>query len=74
MGKLNQVPIFPKITTLPPRIGNFDSKIIKPKLAKIIIKWINKEDFSIARKFYQCYQCHVIDTRQYSAGINSKIN
>jgi hypothetical protein len=41
--------IFPKITTLPPRIGNFDSKIIKPKLAKIIIKWINKEDFWISR-------------------------
>ncbi|CAB4446055.1 unnamed protein product [Rhizophagus irregularis] len=39
--------IFPKINTLPPRIGKFDSKIIKPKLAKIIIKWINKEDFWI---------------------------
>jgi hypothetical protein len=40
---------FPKITTLPPRIGRFDSKIIKPKLANIIIKWINKEDFWISR-------------------------
>ncbi|PKC72794.1 BTB-domain-containing protein [Rhizophagus irregularis] len=40
---------YPKLTTLPPRIGKFDSKIIKPKLAKIILKWINKEDFWISR-------------------------
>ncbi|GBB94411.1 hypothetical protein RclHR1_02350010 [Rhizophagus clarus] len=39
---------FPKKTTLSPRVGKFDSKIIKPKLAKIIIKWINKEDFWIS--------------------------
>jgi hypothetical protein len=39
----------PKITTLPPRIGKFDSKIIKPTLVRIIIKWINKEDFWISR-------------------------
>ncbi|PKC59137.1 hypothetical protein RhiirA1_469897 [Rhizophagus irregularis] len=49
--------IFPKINTLPPRIGKFDSKIIKPKLAKIIIKWINKEDFWISRyKFNLIYR------------------
>ncbi|RGB34212.1 hypothetical protein C1646_760813 [Rhizophagus diaphanus] len=48
---------FPKITTLPPRIGNIDSKIIKPKLAKIILKWINKEDFWISRyKFNLIYR------------------
>jgi hypothetical protein len=29
----------------PPRIGKLDSKIIKPKLAKIIINWIDKKDF-----------------------------
>ncbi|EXX52855.1 hypothetical protein RirG_249360 [Rhizophagus irregularis DAOM 197198w] len=38
----------PKII-LPPRMGKFDSKIIKPKLAKIIIEWINIEDFWISR-------------------------
>ncbi|CAB4385827.1 unnamed protein product [Rhizophagus irregularis] len=49
--------IHPKINTLPPRIGKFDSKIIKPKLAKIIIKWINKEDFWISRyKFNLIYR------------------
>ncbi|GBC02514.1 hypothetical protein RclHR1_04660007 [Rhizophagus clarus] len=48
---------FPKITTLPPRIGNCDSKIIKPKLLKIIIKWIIKEDFWISRyKFDLIYR------------------
>ncbi|PKK59932.1 BTB-domain-containing protein [Rhizophagus irregularis] len=36
---------------------NFDSKIIKPKLAKIILKWINKEDFWISRyKFNLIYR------------------
>jgi hypothetical protein len=39
----------PKKTTLPLRIGKFDSKIIKPKLAKIIFKWINKDDFWVSR-------------------------
>jgi hypothetical protein len=47
----------PKINTLPARIGKFDSKIIKPKLAKIIIKWINKEDFWISHcKFNLIYR------------------
>jgi hypothetical protein len=40
----------PRITTtLPPRIGYFNSVIIKPKLTKIILKWINKEDLWISR-------------------------
>ncbi|PKC66716.1 BTB-domain-containing protein [Rhizophagus irregularis] len=48
---------FPKINTLPPRIGKLDSKIINPKLAKIIIKWIVKEDFWILRyKFNLMYR------------------
>ncbi|RGB31950.1 BTB/POZ protein [Rhizophagus diaphanus] len=48
---------FPKITTLPPRIGKFDSNIIKQKLAKIILKWINKEDFWTLRyKFDLIYR------------------
>ncbi|CAB4431957.1 unnamed protein product [Rhizophagus irregularis] len=46
----------PKII-LPPRIEKFDSKIIKPKLAKIILKWINKEDLWISRyKFNTIYR------------------
>ncbi|GBC04616.1 hypothetical protein RclHR1_05780007 [Rhizophagus clarus] len=36
--------ILPKMTTLPPRIRKIDSKIIKPKLVRIIVNWINKED------------------------------
>ncbi|GET65147.1 hypothetical protein GLOIN_2v1779379 [Rhizophagus irregularis DAOM 181602=DAOM 197198] len=48
---------FPKIATLPSRIRKFDSKIIKPKLAKIILKWINKEVFWISRyKFDLTYR------------------
>ncbi|CAB4376436.1 unnamed protein product [Rhizophagus irregularis] len=39
--------IFPKIT-LPPRIRKIDSKIIKTNLVKIILNWINKEDFRIS--------------------------
>ncbi|EXX58038.1 hypothetical protein GLOIN_2v1837748 [Rhizophagus irregularis DAOM 181602=DAOM 197198] len=35
----------PKITTLPPRMRNFDSKVIKQKHANIIISWITKKDF-----------------------------
>ncbi|RGB41558.1 hypothetical protein C1646_751982 [Rhizophagus diaphanus] len=51
---------FPKVNTLPPRIGKFDSKIIKPELAKIIIKWINKEDFWISRyKFNLIYRSSI---------------
>ncbi|GBC02517.1 hypothetical protein RclHR1_04660010 [Rhizophagus clarus] len=47
----------PKITTLPPRIGQIDSKIIKPKLLKIIIKWITKGDFWISSyKFNLIYR------------------
>ncbi|RIA86167.1 hypothetical protein C1645_829704 [Glomus cerebriforme] len=37
--------ILPKTIILPPRIGKFDSKIIKPKLANIIINWINNKDY-----------------------------
>jgi hypothetical protein len=39
----------PTTLTLPPRTGKFDSKIIKPKLAKIIINWIDKKNFFISR-------------------------
>jgi hypothetical protein len=47
----------PKMLTLSPRVGKFDSKIIKPKLAKTIIKWVNKEDFWISRyKFNLIYR------------------
>ncbi|CAB4431960.1 unnamed protein product [Rhizophagus irregularis] len=42
----------PKII-LPPR---FNSKIIKPKLAKIILKWINKEDWISRYKFIPIYR------------------
>ncbi|EXX52852.1 uncharacterized protein OCT59_005910 [Rhizophagus irregularis] len=55
----------PKII-LPPRIEKFDSKIIKPKLAKIILKWINKEDLWISRyKFNTIYRGSI-------DGINNK--
>ena len=48
----------PRTTTLPAaRIGKIDSKIIKPELAKIIIKWISKEDFRTSRyKFNLIYR------------------
>ncbi|GBB92942.1 hypothetical protein RclHR1_02090006 [Rhizophagus clarus] len=36
--------ILPKIMILPPRIGKFGSKIIKPKLMNIIVNWINRKD------------------------------
>ncbi|CAB4385841.1 unnamed protein product [Rhizophagus irregularis] len=51
---------FPKITTLPalpPRTGKIDSKIIKQNLVKIILKWINKEDYWTSRyKFDLIYR------------------
>ncbi|PKC59957.1 BTB-domain-containing protein [Rhizophagus irregularis] len=34
-----------KTKVLPPRIGNFESEIIKPKLVNIIINWINRKDY-----------------------------
>ena len=47
----------PKTVTLPPRIGKLDSKIIKPKLAKIIINWMDKKDFLTSRyKFNLIYR------------------
>ncbi|CAI2166149.1 17303_t:CDS:2 [Funneliformis geosporum] len=42
----------PKTTILPPRIGKFqiESKIVKPKLASVIINWINKKDANAIRR------------------------
>jgi hypothetical protein len=37
--------VLPTIMILPPRIGKFESKIIKPKLANKIINWINRKEF-----------------------------
>jgi hypothetical protein len=46
--------ILPKTITLPPRIGIFESKIIKPKLANIIVSWINKKnDRTINDSYYK---------------------
>jgi hypothetical protein len=40
-----------------PRIGKLDSKIIKPKFAKIIINWIDKKDFfTLSYKFDLIYR------------------
>jgi hypothetical protein len=35
----------PKTRVLPPRIRNFESEIIKPKLVNIIINWISGKDY-----------------------------
>ncbi|GBC02512.1 hypothetical protein RclHR1_04660005 [Rhizophagus clarus] len=52
--------------TLSPRIGKLDSRIIKPKLAKIIINWIDKKDF-----FTLCYKFDLI-YRGSIDGINNE--
>jgi hypothetical protein len=45
------------LTLSQPRIGKLDSKIIKPKLAKIIINWIDKKDFfTLSYKFDLIYR------------------
>ncbi|RGB42337.1 hypothetical protein C1646_662322 [Rhizophagus diaphanus] len=44
--------VLPTITILPPRIGIFESKIIKPKLANIIVNWINKKDYRTINDSY----------------------
>ncbi|RGB31949.1 hypothetical protein C1646_816955 [Rhizophagus diaphanus] len=47
----------PTIFNISPRIGKLDSKIIKPKLAKIIINWIDKKDsFTLRYKFNLIYR------------------
>ncbi|GBC40176.2 hypothetical protein GLOIN_2v1834833 [Rhizophagus irregularis DAOM 181602=DAOM 197198] len=44
----------PKTITLPSRIGKFESKIIKPKLANIIVNWINnKKSRTINDSYYK---------------------
>jgi hypothetical protein len=66
---------YPKIT-LPPRIGKFDSKIIKPILAKIIIKWINKEEYWISRyKFNLIYRGSIdgINNTSFKNKCNSQV-
>ncbi|CAB4446053.1 unnamed protein product [Rhizophagus irregularis] len=45
----------PTTLNLSPRIGKLDSKIIEPKLAKIIINWIDKKNF-----FTSCYKFDLI--------------
>jgi hypothetical protein len=48
--------ILPKITNLPPRIGIFESKIIKPKLANIIVNWINKTNHRTINDSYNKFR------------------
>ncbi|CAI2166151.1 17304_t:CDS:2 [Funneliformis geosporum] len=42
----------PKATTLPPRVENvqIESKIIMPKLASIIVNWMNKKEADATRR------------------------